>query len=49
MAAKKAGKPPPPKQQTGLSPEEIDLRVKKAIERTPRGQFIQLNGQWLQK
>jgi len=34
MAAKKAGKPPPPKQQTGLSPEEIDLRVRKTIERT---------------
>ena len=34
----------------GISLSDVEaIAGKKAIERTPKGQFIQLNGQWLQK
>ncbi len=34
----------------GISLGDVEaIAGKKAIERTPKGQFIQLNGQWLQK
>lgn len=36
--------------QNGISVSDVEaIAGKKAIERTPKGQFIQLNGQWLQK
>ncbi|MEO9333724.1 YdbL family protein [Ectopseudomonas guguanensis] len=37
-------------QDNGISLSDVEaIAGKKAIERTPKGQFIQLNGQWLQK
>lgn len=37
-------------QDNGISLNDVEaIAGKKAIERTPKGQFIQLNGQWLQK
>ena len=34
----------------GISLSDVEaIAGKKAIERTPKGQYIQLNGQWLQK
>lgn len=34
----------------GISLSDVEaIAGKKAIERTPQGQYIQLNGQWLQK
>ena len=37
-------------QDNGISLNDVEaIAGKKAIDRTPQGQFIQLNGQWLKK